>query len=212
MRTASISTLRVTPPLRTVIAVALRAAIPLGAAIASSAVASSIGTALLRKGVTKRVDLLEGIKNPIVFVVGVGNSNSSRQDGFKVGVAGSGWFNQSVSATAFNTRSDRRLKEHIADLDDDAVEFIRALRPVLFSWKKNGARHTGFYAQDVKEALPDAWETDTVGVTTMGRESDINPLTLDYQSLIAPLVAYCQHLEERIKSLEKGRGYEHLQL
>lgn len=88
--------------------------------------------------------------------------------------------------------SDRRLKEHIGYLGDDAVGFIRALKPVHFI--KNGKHHTGFYAQDVETA--DVWHCMTAEMNGFK--------TLGYTELIAPLVAYCQSLEERIEELERN--------
>ena len=99
--------------------------------------------------------------------------------------------------------SDRRLKDHISYLDEDelAADFVRNLKPVLFSMKSTGAKHLGFYAQDVQEAEPDGWETDTVRVNPhIGKLDDM--LALDYSALIAPIVAYAQSLEKRIEELE----------
>ena len=95
--------------------------------------------------------------------------------------------------------SDRRLKEHISYLENDACEFVRKLKPALF--EKDGERHLGFYAQDVEEA--DAWDTATVESSHTNDSLDFDPLTLEYTALIAPLVAYCQHLEKRVDELEK---------
>ena len=96
--------------------------------------------------------------------------------------------------------SDRRMKEHVEYLDDDACDFVRALRPALFEFREGthqSGRHLGFYAQDVMDAEPDGWDTETV--TQSADESlDFDPLTLDYNALIAPLVAYAQQLERRI--------------
>lgn len=92
--------------------------------------------------------------------------------------------------------SDRRMKEHISYLSEDACEFVRKLRPALF--KKDGSRHTGFYAQDVRDA--DEWGTKTVRPLDPADEDSM--LGLGYEELIAPLVAYCQQLEKRIERLE----------
>lgn len=87
--------------------------------------------------------------------------------------------------------SDRRLKDHIGYLGEDAVEFCRNLKPALYY--KDGKEHTGFYAQDVQ--LANKWQAE------MTPEHN-GVLGLSYTDLIAPLVAYCQSLEERIKELE----------
>lgn len=88
--------------------------------------------------------------------------------------------------------SDRRLKEHIDNLGVDAEKFIRSLKPVRFTLK--GEESTGFYAQDVESVDP--WGCFV-------SEDKDGYKTLNYIGLIAPLVAYCQRLEERIAELEK---------
>lgn len=97
--------------------------------------------------------------------------------------------------------SDRRLKDHVAYLDDDAVDFVRALRPVRFKWKRGGGEHYGFYAQDVQEADPN--DTETVIEAESDEKHGFTPLALDYNALIAPLVAYAQSLEKRIEAQDK---------
>ena len=103
----------------------------------------------------------------------------------------------------YRTSSDRRLKKHHAYLGDDAVDFVRKLKPALFT--KDGKRHVGFYAQDVQAAEPEEWGTETVSeVNYEYRDGiDYSPLTLDYNALIAPLVAYAQGLERRIDQQQK---------
>lgn len=86
--------------------------------------------------------------------------------------------------------SDRRLKEHIGYLGDEAVDFVRQLKPVHY--KRKGNPEIGFYAQDVEEA--DQWDCLT------GENEGYK--TLNYIEIIAPLVKYCQSLERRIEELE----------
>lgn len=104
-------------------------------------------------------------------------------------------------AGTLTQNSDRRLKEHHAYLGEDACDFIRALKPALYT--KDGARHVGFYAQNVQAAEPKEWDTDTVTAQHTDESLDFDPLTLDYQALIAPLVAYAQQLEKRVEAQDK---------
>lgn len=104
----------------------------------------------------------------------------------------------SCSATNFITTSDRSLKEHVEYIGSEADGFIRKLQPALFRFKDGGSDiHAGFYAQDVDDADPyGAFVTET--------ERDGESIKmLDYSGLIAPMVAYCQHLERRIEALER---------
>ena len=100
------------------------------------------------------------------------------------------WNGNTTIAGTLTQSSDKRLKEHKSYLDDDAVEFIRKLKPAHYT--KDGEEHVGFYAQDVQETDP--WNCMT---------GEMNGyMTLGYTEIIAPLVRYCQSLEERIKQLE----------
>lgn len=94
-----------------------------------------------------------------------------------------------VDGTFYNL-SDRKLKEHIDYLGDDALKFIRQLKPVHY--KRKGNSEVGFYAQDVEEV--DQWECMT--------GENKGHKTLNYIEIIAPLVKYCQSLEKRIEELE----------
>lgn len=99
------------------------------------------------------------------------------------------------AAGSFRTLSDKRLKEHVASVGDEAADFVRKLKPSLFEIEGIDGEHLGFYAQDVEEADPwGALVTENADGTKM----------LDYNGLIAPLVAYCQQLERRIEALERA--------
>jgi hypothetical protein len=127
---------------------------------------------------------------------GYGSSATSRNDKLRLTTTGNLWI-----AGTLTQSSDRRLKRHHAYLGDDACDFIRALKPALYT--KDGGRHTGFYAQDVREAEPDGWDTATVTEQHTDESLDFDPLTLDYTALIAPLVAYAQALERRIEQQQE---------
>lgn len=129
-----------------------------------------------------------------VLIAGGGTGSNNRRDALRLDYNGNLWI-----AGALTQNSDKRLKEHIAYLGDDAAEFVGKLRPALF--EKGGKRHLGFYAQDVQDA--DDWATSTVEAQHTDESLDFDPLTLDYSALIAPLVAYAQSLEKRIGQLEK---------
>ena len=98
--------------------------------------------------------------------------------------------------------SDKRLKDHIAYLDEDASDFIRALKPIRYKWKGEDGEHYGFYAQDVQDADPH--DTETVIESEYDESLGFDPLSLDYQALIAPLVAYAQQLEKRIDQQQQA--------
>ena len=130
-----------------------------------------------------------------MFSVGNGTF-SSNADILHLDYQGNLWIKGSLPQN-----SDRRLKEHHAYLCEDACDFVRALKPALYT--KDGARHVGFYAQDVQDAEPEEWDTVTVTAQHTDESLDFDPLTLDYTALIAPLTAYAQQLEKRIDQQQK---------
>ena len=143
-----------------------------------------------------------------LFEVGCGSS-SSKANAFAVapksikmfysGAGGS----VAVNGTTVHS-SDRRLKEHVAYLGEDAADFIRALKPMRYRWESGGGEHYGFYAQDVADADPHDTETVTAGEYDEG--VGFEPLTLDYNAIIAPLVAYTQQLERQVNRLTERLG------
>ena len=142
------------------------------------------------------------MNNRKLLIIGAGTSSSNRKNAFYVQGNGNVW-----CAGTLSQNSDRRLKEHHKYLDEDACEFIRKLRPALYT--KDDERHVGFYAQDVQNAEPEGWDTVTVTAQHTDESLGFDPLTLDYTALIAPLVAYTQQLERRINELEQTlRGGE----
>lgn len=123
----------------------------------------------------------------VAFMIGNGSSEFfDRGNAFEVD-----WNGNTTIAGTLTQSSDKRLKNHQSYLSIDAIKFIQNLKPVYF--KKDNQFHVGFYAQDVEEIDP--WNC------MVGEMNGYK--TLGYTEIIAPLVAYCQHLEERIKQLEE---------
>lgn len=94
------------------------------------------------------------------------------------------------NGTSIVQTSDRRLKKHQSYLSTEAIEFVQKLNPTLY--KKNDTNQVGFYAQDIEQIDP--WNC------LVGESEGYK--TLNYIGIIAPLVTYCQYLEERIDKLE----------
>jgi len=93
--------------------------------------------------------------------------------------------------------SDERIKHDITTLEtNEATEFIYALKPVSFYYNDgwgDDKKHHGFIAQDVKKLVSD---DDSIIGTTRDR------YMLQYQEIIARLVATVQSQNERITALE----------
>ena len=97
------------------------------------------------------------------------------------------------SATAYNTSSDRRLKENIADADD-ASSLIDAIQVRKFDWKTDGTHQRyGLVAQELNDVFPEA-------VSIPDNEEEMQ--SVDYSKLVPMLVKEIQSLRNRITELE----------
>jgi hypothetical protein len=113
--------------------------------------------------------------------------------------------------------SDRKRKENFRPLDESFKAFLMRLNPATYTFKGGtGRRHMGFVAQDVADAAK-----HTVGdvAAFTAHRNDIENDTenrafdeiddehldwyLDYEELIAPMVAVVQEQERRINKLEE---------
>jgi hypothetical protein len=97
--------------------------------------------------------------------------------------------------TAYNTSSDRRLKENIAPADD-AGSVIDAIKIVKHDWKAGGHTRYGAIAQDLHAVAPEA-----VTVGDDGEEVE-RAWGVDYSKLVPMLVKEIQSLRARVAALE----------
>lgn len=97
--------------------------------------------------------------------------------------------NAAFASVYFHT-SDRRLKTEIVPLEGLGV--VARLIPVSYRMKADGRPAMGFVAQDVAAEFPDLVATDpTTGI-----------MSVEYDQIVAPLVAAVQELEARVLTLE----------
>jgi len=91
---------------------------------------------------------------------------------------------------SYVTRSDRRYKDNIEPLDHNTTTAqLMKLKPVTYDYKDGfgpEGRQFGFIAQDVREVMPDL---------VTGEEAADKKLGLNYQGLIAPMIAVIQDLK-----------------
>ena len=98
-----------------------------------------------------------------------------------------------ASATAYNTSSDQRLKENIADADD-AGSKIDAIQVRKFDWKADGSHQDyGMVAQELLEVAPEAVSGDPESDDMMG---------VDYSKLVPMMLKEIQSLRARVAQLE----------
>jgi hypothetical protein len=107
--------------------------------------------------------------------------------------------------TAFGNISDMRFKENVQDIQTEfALNKIKSLRPVTFTWKDNianeskiGTEDAGFIAQEVEEVIEYAVDDfEEIGSGEIYKK-------IKHERIIPYLVGAIQRLEARIAELEK---------
>ncbi|MDB4318179.1 tail fiber domain-containing protein [bacterium] len=99
------------------------------------------------------------------------------------------------SATSYNTSSDQRLKDNIADADD-AGSKIDAIQVRKYDWKADGEHQKyGMIAQELQAVAPEAVSGDADSEEMMG---------VDYSKLVPMLIKEIQSLRNRVAQLETG--------
>lgn len=68
-----------------------------------------------------------------------------------------------VTATDFNSTSDKRFKENISTIETP-LDIVGKLEGVRFKWKESNKPSIGLIAQDVEEVLPEIVHTDDQGI------------------------------------------------
>jgi len=139
-------------------------------------------------------------ETPFLFVL----SSSTGGEGY-IYVSGD------ISGETVTERSDKALKKDIKPIEN-GIDFILNLEPVQFKFKNgnSGRKHYGFIAQDVKKTIEKVGIGDAaiyVDPAVKPKESKPSSVPLSkelrYSQFIAPMVQTIQHLEQRIKDLEK---------
>jgi len=111
-----------------------------------------------------------------------------RKDGSTVGT-----ISVTGTTTAYNTSSDERLKENIADAQD-ASDLIDGIQVRQFDWRADGEHQRyGMIAQELDTVAPEA-------VTKGETEDDM--WAVDYSKLVPMLVKEIQDLRKRVAELE----------
>tara|TARA_E500000318_G_scaffold42543_1_gene40670 strand:+ start:3448 stop:4503 length:1056 start_codon:yes stop_codon:yes gene_type:complete len=99
------------------------------------------------------------------------------------------------SSTAFNTSSDQRLKENIADADDSGSK-VDAIQVRKFDWIADGSHQDyGMVAQELQAVAPEAVSAPEDPNEMMG---------VDYSKLVPMLVKEIQSLRARVQQLENN--------
>jgi len=125
-----------------------------------------------------------------------GLSSNARFIRFLVAGAEIGSISGSGSTTSYNTSSDERLKENIADAQP-ASDLIDGIQVREFDWKADGEHQRyGMVAQELETVAPEA-------VTKGETEDDM--WSVDYSKLVPMLVKEIQDLRKRVNELENAQ-------
>jgi hypothetical protein len=144
-------------------------------------------------------DLPGGHYSIVNSPTGAGTWVQFRNNGTTVGSIAIG-----ASSTAFNTTSDRRLKQNIRDADfariDAAFDDIRVRQ---WDWREssNGAPGEGFVAQELFEDFPQVVTKGDDGNRKAG-DPGFQPWYVDYGKLTPYLVVEVQLLKKRLVDLQ----------
>ncbi len=106
-----------------------------------------------------------------------------------------------ILANSFNTRSDRRLKNNIQELDSTSISNYLKLRPVSFYWNQDKQRDTklqyGFIAQEIESIFPEMVNTGS---------DDMQTKSVNYQALHALSLKVIQSQQAEIEELKKKQA------
>jgi hypothetical protein len=109
-----------------------------------------------------------------------------------------GGIDLSSTSTSYNTSSDYRLKTNVQPMTD-AVTKIKALKPVTYTWKKDGSVGQGFIAHELQAVFPDAVTGAKDAVDLEGKPKYQG---VDTSFLVGALTAALQEALARIEALE----------
>lgn len=109
-----------------------------------------------------------------------------------------GGINVTSTTTSYSTSSDYRLKTNVQPMTD-AVAKVKALKPVTYTWKKDGSAGQGFIAHELQAVFPDAvtGEKDAVDANGTPKYQGV-----DTSFLVGALTAALQEALARIEALE----------
>ena len=110
-----------------------------------------------------------------------------------------------LSATAYNTSSDYRLKEEIVPIQN-ALDKVALLKPVTYKWKVDGSDGEGFIAHELAEVCPQAVSGEKDAVDEEGNPKyqgiDTSFLVATLTKAIQELKAIVDAQQQRIEALE----------
>jgi hypothetical protein len=111
---------------------------------------------------------------------------------------GVGSITSNGTTTSYNITSDYRLKENVAPMKN-ALQTLTSLKPVTYTWKKDGSLGQGFIAHELQEVFPDCVTGKKDALTKEGKPQYQG---IDTSFLVATLVSAIQELKAEIDLLK----------
>lgn len=99
-----------------------------------------------------------------------------------------------ITGSLYNT-SDERLKENINAINDESIDNLFTLNPIIFSYKTDCKKkiHYGVLAQDVEKKFPELVENNNIS----------GYKTVNYQELIPIMLAKIKKMQNEIDELKQ---------
>ena len=121
-------------------------------------------------------------------------SDNSDTSLFSIKGDGTATFASSVTATAFNTSSDYRLKEDLKEFN--GLEMVSNIPVYDYKWKADESRSFGVMAHELQEVLPYA----------VNGEKDAEEMqAVDYSKIVPLLIKSIQELTAKVEMLESKK-------
>ncbi len=143
-----------------------------------------------------------------VFVQGDGNILIAQKDAsLGIGFYTTFFYNGAIvgqingtggTGVAYTTSSDYRLKENIAPMQG-SLDKVVALKPVTYTWKKNGSKGQGFIAHELQSVVPECVTGEKDAVDSNGKPVYQG---IDTSFLVATLTAAIQELKAELDSVK----------
>lgn len=134
------------------------------------------------------------------------NGDNSASGEFLVASNGNAQCNGALAAAGgFQNGSSRTVKDHLASLDaEECLAHVLALRPVRYRYTDRSERRLGYYAEEVREEIPEAVSDAEEGAFSPLLLEDAQMLP-DHTGAIQALAARLEVALARIKELENAQ-------
>ena len=130
----------------------------------------------------------------VVWIIGAGQFIDKDNATYFLDPSSTSYINNltasTVTATAFNYSSDKRLKKDITPLNDSLPKIL-SLSGYSYRWKSDSRKDIGVIAQEVETVFPELVYTNESGIKSV-----------EYGNLVAPLIESIKTQQSQIDELK----------